>query len=337
MGLGEQAAFLRSVLESSTEYSIVAKDLEGRILAWYEGARRVYGYEAAEITGQSANVLHDPDDVQSGRVREILAEARRTGRWSGALTRVRKDGSTFRAQVTITLRRDQKGKPIGFTMISLDLTGSDKIERQLAQRMREDVTLRERAESRFRAAVESAPNGMVMIDPAGAIVLGYTRAELMGKRIDDLVPERFRGRHPGFRAEFFARPGIRAMGAGRELFGLRKDGTEIPVEIGLNPIEEGEGKFVLASVVDITARKQADARFRAAVESAPNGMVMIDRSGKIILVNREIERLFGYTREELLGQPIERLVPQRLRERHPGRETAPPELTLLGCQLRPRL
>ena len=107
------------------------------------------------------------------------------------------------------------------------------------------------------------------------------------------------------------------MGAGRELFGLRKDGRQIPVEIGLNPVERETGMFVLASVVDISARKRAEARFRAAVESAPNGMVMIDRAGKIILVNREIERLFGYEREELLGQPIERLVPTRFRDRHP--------------------
>jgi len=111
------------------------------------------------------------------------------------------------------------------------------------------------------------------------------------------------------------------MGAGRELFGLRKDGRELPVEIGLNPIDTDEGLFVLASVVDISARKRAEARFRAVVEAAPNGMVMIDGGGTIVLVNNEIERLFGYTRDELLSHPIELLVPERLRERHPGLRT----------------
>src|SRR5439155_5999166 len=130
-----------------------------------------------------------------------------------------------------------------------------------------------------------------------------------------------RRRHPAFRADFFVSPQTRAMGAGRELYALRKDGSEIPVEIGLNPIETDEGVFVLASVVDITARQRAEARFRAAVESAPSGMVMIDRGGKIILVNREIERLFGYAREELLGQAIELLVPERLRKGHPAYRT----------------
>jgi PAS domain S-box-containing protein len=107
------------------------------------------------------------------------------------------------------------------------------------------------------------------------------------------------------------------MGAGRELHGLRKDGVEIPVEIGLNPMKTDEGLFVLASVVDVSARKRAEARFRTAVESSPNGMVMVDRAGMIVLVNREIERLFGYRREELVGRSIEQLVPHRVRDRHP--------------------
>jgi len=181
-------------------------------------------------------------------------------------------------------------------------------------------------EARFRAIVESVPNGVVMIDGRGRIVLvnreterlfGYTREELLGQPIERLVPDRFHERHPEFRAAYFAKPQTRAMGAGRDLFGRRKDGSQIPVEIGLNPIETDEGLFVLASVVDISARKRAEARFRVAVESSPNGMVMIDRGGRIVLVNRETERLFGYAREALLGQPIERLVPTRFRERHP--------------------
>jgi PAS domain-containing protein len=86
MGLAEQAAFLNSVLESSTEYSIVAKDLEGRILAWNEGARRIYGYEAVDVLAKSAFLLHDAKDVKSGKAQEILDEAQKVGKWSGALT-----------------------------------------------------------------------------------------------------------------------------------------------------------------------------------------------------------------------------------------------------------
>src|SRR3989440_583440 len=133
------------------------------------------------------------------------------------------------------------------------------------------TALQRRAEARFRVVVESAPSGMVMVDRAGKIVLvnreaerlfSYTREEMLNQPIEHLVPERFRRGHPVFRTDFFANPQTRAMGAGRELYGLRKDGIEIPVEIGLNPIETDEGLFVLASVVDITARKRAETELR---------------------------------------------------------------------------
>src|SRR6202007_756199 len=133
------------------------------------------------------------------------------------------------------------------------------------------------------------------------------RADLLGRPVDLLVPDRFRGRHPGHPADFMARPEARAMGAGRELFGLRKDGSEVPIEHGLNPIETESGPVVLSAIVDITERKQAEERFRLAVESAPNAMVMVDASGTIVLVNAETERLFGYARADLLGKPVDML------------------------------
>jgi PAS domain S-box-containing protein len=168
---------------------------------------------------------------------------------------------------------------------------------------------------------------MLMMDHAGAIVLvneqierlfGYPRQELLGQKIEMLVPERFRRRHPDFRQEFFHDPKVRAMGGGRDLYGLRKDGSEIPIEIGLNPLDTPEGRFVLSSVVDITERKRSVEQFRLAIEAAPTGMMMVDDAGVIVLVNMQVERLFGYSRAELLGQKIEMLVPARYRGHHPG-------------------
>ncbi|HME73362.1 MAG TPA: PAS domain S-box protein, partial [Myxococcota bacterium] len=130
-----------------------------------------------------------------------------------------------------------------------------------------DVSERRHAEQRFRTAVESAPSGMVMSDENGEIVLvnraieamfGYTAHELVDQPIEILVPTRVRSLHPELRAGFFAAPGARAMGAGRELYGRHKDGSEIPVEIGLNPIQNSEGTFVLCSVVDVSERKRAE-------------------------------------------------------------------------------
>jgi PAS domain S-box-containing protein len=130
-----------------------------------------------------------------------------------------------------------------------------------------DITERKQAEQKFRLAVEASPSGIVLVDREGRIVLvnthveelfGYRREELVGKLVDILVPERFRAIHPAHRAKFLAKPEAVVIGAGRELFARRKDGTEFPVEIGLNPIETAEGIVVLAAVADITARKQAE-------------------------------------------------------------------------------
>jgi PAS domain-containing protein len=98
------------------------------------------------------------------------------------------------------------------------------------------------------------------------------------------------------------------MGVGRDLYALRKDGSEFPVEIGLAPIITQDGTLVCATIVDITERIQADERFRLAVEAAPNAIIMVDQTGNIILVNSQVEKYFGYQRNELIGESIDRLV-----------------------------
>ena len=132
-----------------------------------------------------------------------------------------------------------------------------------------DITQRKQAEEQFRLVVEASPSGIVLVNGEGRVVLvnaeterlfGYTREELIGKSVEMLVPERFRGDHPGHRQGFLAAPRARPMGLGRELFARRKDGTEFPVEIGLSPIQHEDGPLVLAAIVDVTARKRRRSR-----------------------------------------------------------------------------
>ena len=146
-----------------------------------------------------------------------------------------------------------------------------------ARRRREGTDAREReneAEARARMAlvIDAAPAGMILVDRGGRIILvnataealfGYGREELIGKSVELLVPERFRARHPELRAGFFHDPRARAMGAGRDLYGVRKDGSEVAIEIGLNPVEiPGSGSCVLSAITDITERRRDEARRR---------------------------------------------------------------------------
>src|SRR5260370_639125 len=123
----------------------------------------------------------------------------------------------------------------------------------------------------LRLTVEAAPNAMVMADEQGKIVLvnaqteklfGSPREEVVGQAVDILVPPKYRGKHPAYRSEFMRDPHARSMGAGRDLYGLRKDGSEFPVEIGLNPIQTERGRWVLSAIVDITERKNIDQQLR---------------------------------------------------------------------------
>ncbi|MBV9492255.1 MAG: PAS domain S-box protein [Verrucomicrobia bacterium] len=156
-----------------------------------------------------------------------------------------------------------------------------------------DITRRKQAEERFRLVVEAAPNAMIVADAAGKITLanaqveavfGYGRQELVGQPVEVLVPERFRAQHAGERNGYLVDPQARVMGAGWDLYGRRKDGREVPVEIGLNPLRTPEGLFVLASIIDITERRQAEleaARQRDELARLSRAMLAGELSGSL--------------------------------------------------------
>jgi PAS domain S-box-containing protein len=204
------------------------------------------------------------------------------------------------------------------------LEAKQQLIRQQEETVRNAIQ-QQQSERRFRGLLEAAPDGMVIVDQEGTIIMvnaqmeklfGYNRGEVVGKRVEMLVPTRFEDIHPFHRTQYVRAPRLRPMGADLELYALRKDGTEFPVEISLSPMETEEEKLIIAAIRDITDRKRAEEKFRGLLESAPDAMVVVDLQGVIQLVNSQTEKLFGYDHVQLVGQPVEVLVPKRLRKKH---------------------
>ncbi|MGB4068839.1 MAG: PAS domain S-box protein [Nitrospira sp.] len=309
----EKEELTRVMIENVLDYSILRLDPEGHVASWNQGSQRLKGYTADEIIGRHFSCFYPKEEQANGKPMAMLKKATTHHHAEDEGWRVRKDGSQFWANVVITSLIDPDGQLKGFT----------KVVR--------DMTTRKLAELQFRHVFEAAPNGMLLANQNGIMTLvntqverdfGYDRLELVGQPVEMLMPERFRARHHGQRNTFFQQPKDHyAMGVSRELFGLRKDGTEFPLEISLNPIETSTGLQILASIVDISVHKQAELQFRQVVESAPNGMLLANQDGVMTLVNTQIERYFGYDRQELIGQPVEILIPERFRPQHPGQRT----------------
>lgn len=230
--------------------------------------------------------------------------------WSAALL-YRSDSARQKAEDTLR-----------HSNVDLDRRVIERTEEltRVNERLASQVTERERAESKFRALLEAAPDAIVIINQQGQIELvnsqvenlfGYPRGELVGQSVDLLVSEPFRGIHSTHRTNYFKVPRVREMGAGLELYGRRKDGTQLQVEISLSPVDAADGLLVAAAIRDITVRKHAEAalreseeRFSKAFRFNPAALTITRLSdSRFIDVNENFQILFGYRREELIGQP----------------------------------
>ena len=197
--------------------------------------------------------------------------------------------------------------------------------------MKRDFNDRGLAEEKFRLAVEACPNGMVMFDGHGKTVMvnteierqfGYRRESLIGQPVDMLIPVRLRGQYALHREAVNYLPEVCRIGADPNLFGLRRNGSEFPIEVGLTPIRLSDGLLVLAVIVDVSERKdsekhlaQMEGRYRGLLEAAPDAMVVVNQAGKIVLLNVQAEKQFGYRRDELLGQKVTNIIPDGFAER----------------------
>lgn len=240
---------LQAAIVASSEDALISETVSGVITSWNPGAERMFGYRAEEVIGRTILDLVVPPDA-ADEEQEKLREIRVDGLVkSFDARRLHKDGRLIDVAIKISPIRDQGGRIAGLSVV------------------KRDISERRRQEERFRAIVESMPAAMIMVNQAGIIelvnaqtelIFGYERRELTGQKLEILLPGRFRAGHPGLRDAFFLASSLRAMGAGRDLRGLRRDGTEFPVEIGLNPIQTEEGVKVLAAVTDISERARTN-------------------------------------------------------------------------------
>ena len=300
---------LRLFSESVEDYAIYMLDVGGVVQTWNKGAERIEGYSAAEIVGKHFSRFYTAEDRSKKQPEAAIRAAMVNGGHESVGWRVRKNGSRFWAKVILRPIRDAGGTLQGFSKVTRDLSESQEME------------------SKYQMLLEAAPDAILIVNRQGRIdfvnrqmeeLFGYARVEIVGKSVDVLVPERFRAAHGGHRNGFFHAPVSRAMGAGRELSGRRKDGSEFSVEISLSPLETRDGPVALAAVRDVTERKKAETRFRDLLESAPDAMVIVNSEGFIELANLQTEKLFGYSRLELVGQSVDILVPLDLRGGHAG-------------------
>jgi PAS domain S-box-containing protein len=285
----EALDFIANILESSTEYSIIGKDLEGKIVLWNEGARRLYGYEPEEVVGKAhSSILYAPQDAAAGLPEQIMRAALETGKWVGMLTRQRKNGEQFTARVVITPHRDFSGKPMGFVLISKDI--SDEI----------------RPTEYARSLIEASLDPLVTISPEGKItdvneatvkVTGAPREKLIGADFANYFTEPEKAR------EGYQRVFSEGFVTDFPLTIRRADGhiTDILYNASLYKDARGNVLGVSAAARDITAQKQASQYARSLIEASADPLVTISPEGKITDVNEATVKVTGAPREKLIG------------------------------------
>lgn len=289
-----------SHLFESLPYVVIFADLNGKLLFANSAFTKLYGWEKRE--GESLSFLF-PESDQDWYKHQLEKQIASDELLLIEAVRIAKGGKKIYVSSTIRRILDKSGKLLGLLIADRALPDEIRIK-TLSQEL-----------------IDKAPNAMIIANPSGQIVLanrqmekmfGYKKEELIGKEVKLLLPERLDTLHKQHRTTFLKEPKALGMGEGCELLGRKKDCSEFPIEISLSPVPFEGVVYVSAAIRDVSKRKKREKKFRDLLESTPDAMIIV-KSGNIELVNSQTEQLFGYTKSEIVQQPIEMLIPDRFR------------------------
>ncbi|HLX62051.1 MAG TPA: PAS domain S-box protein [Planctomycetota bacterium] len=292
-----QAMAFEILVESVKDYAIFMLDPSGHVASWNAGAERTKGYSAAEIIGKDYSCFYTPEDIAAGKPRRNLETALKQGRFEDEGLRVRKDGTRFWADVTITPLFDLAKRHVGYV----------KVTRDISERKRAD-------EARLAGIIESAMDAIITIDADQRILLfnraaeqmfGVTSAQALGQSVERFIPARFRATHAQH-VRRFGDGGVttRQMGQLGAIFGLRASGEEFPLEASISQLEVHGAKFFTVILRDITLHKKSEDAlklFRTLIDRITDAIEVIDpKTGHFLDGNERAWSDLGYTREEFL-------------------------------------
>jgi two-component system, cell cycle sensor histidine kinase and response regulator CckA len=315
-----QAGLLEFILSGPID-GVWFRDIEAPQNEWMSpGLWKTFGYDPStkKHLASERQAIIDPLDL------EATAETLRSHCADPAhpfdqVVRYRhKNESTVWVRCRGIAVRDAKGRAVRVLGAHTDITTLKNTETLLKLAIVDKGFV----EEKFRTFVEGAPDAVVIVNQAGNLVLintqteklfGYRRAELLGKPVEILVPERLRGAHAGLRKGYFASPVVRGQGEGLELTGRRQDGSEFPIDVSLSPLETADGVLVFGAIRDISKRKAAEqqcARLAAIVESTDDAILGLSLDNVITSWNQGAHRIFGYDAEEMVGRPLSGFIPK---------------------------